>query len=132
MKRILIGALLLLGLIPWLVAMPCLWLCTWAARIGHRIDPDLMYGNCWTYALPRFAQHGGYLMVRPAVGVKLFRWLSVPHVIWIKRLPADGVEMEMFEPRQRQAATWLPWRTIWYRGRITRAEKPGRHDAREL
>ena len=132
MKKCLIGMLLVLGLIPWLIAMPCLWLCIRVARLGQWIDPDLMYGNCWTYALPRFARHGGYLMVRPAVGVKLFRWLSVPHVIWVKRLPTDGVELEMFEPLHRRPANWLPWHTIWFRGRITRAEKPGRHDAREL
>lgn len=129
MKRVMIGLLLLLGLIPWLVAMVCLWLSTWAARIGHRLDPDLMYGNCWSYALPRFARHGGYLLVRPARGIRLFKVFSVPHVIWVRGLPDEGVELEMFEPINRDRSSWMPWKTIWYKGHVTRAEKTGRYAA---
>lgn len=132
MKKGLIGLLLVLGLIPWLVAMVCLWLSTWMARLGDRISPGLMYGNCWSYALPKFARHGGYLLVRPARGVRLLKMFSVMHVIWVKSLPREGVEMEMFEPLHRRPANWLPWHTIWFRGRIARAEKADRHDAREL
>lgn len=130
MKKGLIGLLLVLGLIPWLVAMVCLWLSTWMARLGDRISPGLMYGNCWSYALPKFARHGGYLLVRPARGIRLLKMFSVPHVIWVKRLPCEGVELEMFQPIDRDHSSWLPWKTIWYKGQIKRAEKAGRYAAR--
>ncbi len=132
MKRILIPLLLLLGLIPWLVAMPCMWFSIWVARLGHWLYPDHDYGNCWSYALPRFACHGGYLLVRPALGVKLLGLFSVPHVAWVRKLPADGagVEMETFQPQRRVLSRWLPWHTIWYRGYVTGTENTSKYAAK--
>lgn len=117
------------GFLFWAVGTTALVVTTFIAVIGHRLWPDADMGNCWTYALPRFADRGGYLLVRPADGQK-FLGMTVPHVIFVASLPKDGVELEQFVPLKRHRSKWFPWYTVYYKGKVIVQERP--HPANKL
>jgi hypothetical protein len=48
------------------------------------------FGNCWTYAIPKWWRDGGYIVVRRS------GFMRVPHVLWVRSL--DGVEFHEFTP----------------------------------
>lgn len=122
--------LLVAGVSAWTLAMVLLWGSTRTAILGRRLFPDSLYGNCWTYALPRFSEYGGWLCVRPSQGVRLLGIFRVMHATWVKRLPDDGVELELFQPVDRRKSLWFPWRVIWFHGKVDTKELRRVHDAK--
>lgn len=89
---------------------------------AYRISPRFSRGNCWTYACPRWFSRGGYLVVRPSAGVKFLSIFSVPHVAWMPRTPPAG-SLKQFIPASRKTASWFPWFTLYFKGRVTDQEK---------
>lgn len=96
-------------------------------EFDNAIMPFSRYGNCWTYALPRWWRHGGYLAIRRADGVGLCRFLPVPHAIWISRLARRGNVMRQFVPVKRRQTVCCPMFVGYYAGEVRSVESP--HDA---
>jgi hypothetical protein len=115
-----------LGFIAWAPAMCLMVLSTGCAMLAARILPHAREGNCWSYALDKWARHGGYLLVRNADGQRFLGKFPVPHVEWVKHWGIDN-DVRYFVPTRRKSSSWVPWYTIYYSGRIWRREKP--HDA---
>lgn len=72
------------------------------------------YGNCWTYAIPKWIREGGYLCIRKAHGVSFLGFLMIPHVMHISR---TGTVSD-FYPLHRESAHYLPYFTLFYKGYI--------------
>lgn len=122
-RKLAVAILVGVGLLFWAIGVVCLGLTTQLTLLGRRVAPDdSTYGNCWTYALPRYHKHGGYLLVRPAQGVRVLGF-KVPHVAWISELPIDGLVMEAFDPLDRKVNKWVPWRVVWYHGQVINYER---------
>lgn len=122
MRRILIGLVLGLGAIPWALGVSLVGVSGWFARVLSHLDPAHKFGNCWTYALPRYQERGGYLLIRPSRGVKFLSLFLIPHVSWVREL-GDGVDLEQFEPVSRRGGKWFPWYVLWYHGVVTTKER---------
>lgn len=122
MKRVIHSLLLIVGFWVWAIGVLFLGLATWIAAVGDQVIPGLLYGNCWSYALPRYWGRGGYLIVRRADDVRFLKYFHIPHVMWCAQLP-PGMAVEQFVPLVRSKTQWLPWRTIWYPGRIRLRER---------
>lgn len=124
MRTIAHAVLMLIGFVPWSFAMLLLTLVMGLSVLGERVLPNAKRQNCWTYALPRWHRSGGYLLVRAAFGVRFLGLFMVPHVSWVRVLPPDGVELEMFQPNKRKSAFLLPWHVVYYVGHVSTREKP--------
>jgi hypothetical protein len=125
-RRILHIALVVAGFVPWALAMTLMAVSTGFALLAARAMPSARAGNCWSYVLPKWAKHGGYMLVRAADGQRFLGLFLVPHVAWVQHL-ADDNEMKFFVPERRKSARWVPWYVVYYSGRILRREKS--HDA---
>lgn len=110
-------AMLALGLALWVVAMLCLHGSAFIAGLGLRWWPDRTHSNCWTHALPLLSSRGGYLLVRWADDIRLFKRWRVPHCMWAPHLP-DGMTVESYAPFRRVAAHWFPLHAVWFTGHI--------------
>lgn len=119
MKRIAYFVALGLGIVFWLVALLAGTLTALLAVWGGRAWPDAPRSNCWIFALQRYGTRDGCLIVRPAIGVRAFGWMQIPHVAWAASVPPD-IEAEAYEPRpeDRRRAVLFPWFVFWYRGRV--------------
>jgi len=116
------------GFGTWCVAMWAMSATTALAVLGDKVLPHATHGNCWTYALPKWFHHGGYLLVRNA-DKQRFLWIfPVPHVAWIKHVGRDTL-LEQFDPVSRHYSWWMPWFTVYYKGRVKTVEAP--HDAKD-
>lgn len=124
MRKFAIGCLLVAGFLTWVVTVVFLWFTTLLAVLGKKLERpgDDLIGNCWTYALPRYHEHGGWLLIRSAYGVRFLKYFKISHVAWVKELPPEGLIMEQFDPISRDHSKWLPWKTIWYHGRVLNYE----------
>ena len=103
------------GIVLW--ALLALGACALVALavLGHRIWPQADRGDCWTYALPRWALHGGGLRIT----ISRVGWLRIPRAAWIR---LDGV-IERAEPVARaHTAREALWglRTLYFRYRVRR------------
>ena len=127
LRRLAHSLLLVVGFVVWLAGVLCFTAATYAAVACEKLMPGRMFGNCWTFALPRYLQRGGYLIIRPADGVRVLGIFHVPHVIWARKLPT-GMPVEQFVPLVRSHSKWFPWRTIWYEGRARNRERAQRED----
>jgi len=87
------------------------------ALLGKRIDPTHKRGNCWTYALPEFIEHGGYLAVRASDGLKLLGVFIVPHVLYMPILHGRSV-ISQYVPIDRKSSFLFPWYAVNYHGEI--------------
>ncbi len=87
------------------------------ALLAKRIDPTHKRGNCWTYALPEFIEHGGYLAVRASDGLKFLRVFMVPHVLYMPILHGRSV-ISQYVPITRKSSFWFPWYAVNYHGEI--------------
>ena len=106
-----------------------MWMMTITTAIVILADkalPNATSGNCWTYALPKWYRHGGYLLVRNADIVRFLWIFPVPHVAWVKHLGSDVV-VEQFDPVKRKLSKFFPWFTIYYEGKVKLRES--NHDA---
>lgn len=87
------------------------------ALLAKRIDQTHKRGNCWTYALPEFIEHGGYLAVRASDGLKFLRVFMVPHVLYMPILHGRSV-ISQYVPITRKSSFWFPWYAVNYHGEI--------------
>ena len=87
------------------------------AMLGKRIDPTHKRGNCWTYALPEFIEHGGYLAVRASDGLKFLGVFIVPHVLYMPILHGRSVILQ-YVPINRKSSFLFPWYAVNYHGEI--------------
>ena len=126
MRKLVHIVLASVGFVFWCAAMWLMAFTTWIAVLADKVLPDATHGNCWTYALPRWYLHGGYLLVRNADGQRFLGFLPVPHVAWVSHL-GDASLLEQFDPVRRQHSFWMPWHTIYYRGRVKTTER--QHDS---
>lgn len=123
MKRITHTLMLIVGFFAWLLGTLFYSGAMALAVLGDRLISTETFGNCWTHALTRYHRRGGYLIIRPADDVRFLGRFGIPHVIWCRVLP-DDIQVEQFVPKKRSRSQWLPWKTIWYEGRIRRRERP--------
>ncbi len=91
------------------------------AMLGKRIDPTHKRGNCWTYALPEFIEHGGYLAVRASDGLKFLGVFIVPHVLYMPILHGRSV-ISQYVPINKKSSFLFPWHALNYRGRVRNVE----------
>ena len=96
--------------------------------LGKRIDPAHKRGNCWTYALPEFVEHGGYLAVRASDGLKFLGVFIVPHVLYMPILHGRSV-ISQYVPISRKSSFWFPWYAVNYHGEIRVIES--NHNAKD-
>lgn len=90
---------------------------------ADRLWPNATWGNCWSYCVPNWIENGGYLVVRPADGVRILRFVWVPHVFWMPHI-GTGNTVVQTTPMDRSRAKWLPWFTIYFPYRVTHEEQP--------
>lgn len=114
--------LVLAAFCPWLVCLLLAYPVIGLLLLAHKVWPDADTGNCWTYAVPRWANEGGYIAIRPAGGVRLFRWLRVPHAIWLRNLGSDA-ELAQTHPTLRVMARFMPWHVVYFRFYVSAEEK---------
>lgn len=120
MRKTLHATVALIAVIPWLAAMLLMWLVIRLCVLADWIMPDARIGNCWTFALPRWRNRGGYLVIRPSPRPFAF----VPHAIWVYSL--EGVHLEQTMPRKRARSPLQAWRTLYFPYRVVRIERrPG-------
>ena len=103
-----------------IVGAIALWFCAIVcalALLAKRIDPTHKRGNCWTYALPEFIEHGGYLAVRASDGLKFLKVFMVPHVLYMPILHGRSV-ISQYVPITRKSSFWFPWYAVNYHGEI--------------
>lgn len=76
----------------------------------------MRYGNCWTYALPRWLRNprGSYLVVRMS---KHAFW---PHVFLAHSI--DGLEVEEFKPVKPKEGVRAWFHAIIYEGRVRKGK----------
>ena len=95
------------------------------AIFADKMLPRSRTGNCWSYAIPKWLKEGGYLLVRPADGQRVFGHFHVWHCIWVKNICRwGGLESEQFVPPKRKRSRFAPWYTIYYEGEVRTSEKP--------
>lgn len=118
------------GFTVWAAGILFMYLSTMLSVLGDRVLPGATSGNCWSFALPKWHKHGGYLLIRDADGQRFLNLFKVPHVIWVKTLPPKGstIDLEQFVPVKRKVARWLPLHTVYYEGRTRTTEVP--HNSR--
>jgi hypothetical protein len=112
------------GLPVWTLGVALLGVSILVAALAEWLHPDGTHGNCWTYAMSRYWRHGGYLMIRRADDVRLLGCIAIPHASWVKALPAEGVDLEQYQPDEREPGRWWPWHVLWYRGIVGTVEDP--------
>lgn len=106
----------ILAFLPWAVANALYALAALLIVGAYKVLPDSKYGSCWSYAIPRWLLYGGYLVVRPAHGVRFLKVLMIPHVLWMPETP--DAEMLQFVPLQRRKASIVPGFTVYFSGYI--------------
>lgn len=109
----------------WFVSMGIMVVALGLVVLADWLWPDANYGNCWSFAVPRWWRSGGSLQMREADDVKFFgRRARVPHVNWVHRMPAD-VGVHRTEPIERYRGSWLILRNFFYfKFRIEHVEEP--------
>lgn len=123
MRRIAHSLMLVLGFGAWLCGTLLYAAAMLLAVLGDLLISTETFGNCWTHAFTRYKRRGGYLIIRPADDIRFLKRWRVPHVMWCRVLPED-IAVEQFVPSSRSRHQWLPFRTIWYEGRIRHRERP--------
>lgn len=123
MKRAIYVLLAVLGVVFWITGTAFYGIVTWLAILGAALYPTTTYGNCWTFALPRWWHGGGYLVIRASQGILFLNRFPIPHIMWVKELP-PGTVLEQFQPlpEDRKKASWIPWHVFWFKGRINHKE----------
>jgi hypothetical protein len=72
---------------------------------AHWVHPNSTWGNCWSYAVPRWLKHGGYLSIRWSRSARLFGVPFIPHVIWVRELCEHSV-VEQTVPDRTSKSWW--------------------------
>ena len=120
MRKALHAIVCRIGVIPWSVGMACMTVTVWMSLLADLIWPNADRGNCWTFAMPRWRQRGGYLAIRPSPRPFQF----IPHCIWVWSL--EGCTLEQTIPKKRARSAWQAWRSVYFNYRVTSEERrPG-------
>ena len=118
--------LTLISILFWSISMFFFTITIGFSLLIHKLYPDSYEGNCWTHALPRWIQQGGYLAIRPADRQSFLNYFFIPHVIWIKKLP-DTTVLEQLVPIKRKYRSLIPYYVFFFKGKVSTVERP--HDA---
>ena len=124
MKALLHKIFCYFGAIFWIISVTTMTITTLFASLCDWVDPTSKMGNCWSFALPKWAKQGGYLLIRPADGNRFLKIFPVPHVLWVKQIPKEGLVLEQFFPLERKQASWFPHHTLYYKGIVKTKEHP--------
>src|SRR5688572_28438537 len=92
-------------MVPLLLAFFFLLVFALFAVLADRVLRNARWGDCWTYSVPRWFKHGGYLSLRPSDGIALFGVIGIPHAIWQAGL---GGALRMTPPLDRNKAMIFP------------------------
>ena len=96
----------------WLIFALSLYVLVHIAKLGEILYPDSRYGNCWTYALPKWKFSRGYPKL--VVSTRRVGFLKIPHA---SLLHADG-KIEETEPVLRFTSTldsWFGLKTLYFK-----------------
>ncbi len=98
-----------------LVFWGTLWLVAWiATTIVRGLTKQPRLDNCLTWALRRWDEKGGYLVVRWCRS-STFHWMRWPHFLW---LPEEKhQELRHFLPRDDDGSPDL-WPDPWFEGYV--------------
>ncbi len=94
--------------------------CLYASYLIH---PNSRWGNCWSFAVPRWIKYGGYLSMRVAEDVRFLKVFPVLHVLWCRESPRPG-SMRMTRPVKRIEDKWFPVGTIYFTFKVSRMDAP--------
>lgn len=108
--------------VPLFVAWAAVTLVVGLSVLADKILPNADHGNCWTFSLAKWWREGGYLVVRPVPGVKMFGFGLVPHVFWVKDV--QSCELQMTQPVSRYTGLFLIFRCWYFKYVIRRTENP--------
>ena len=112
----------------WLLAFILGAACVGCGRLMRRVWPDAEMGNCYSHALPRWADDGGYLVLMPVPDNKFFWFVPLVHAVWLKTWPSDA-HMEMTKPVKRRSGRFFPLHTFYFRFRVVTRLGALRRDA---
>lgn len=93
--------LVLLALLPWALGMLAFSAALGLVLVADQVWPGATWGNCWSFAGPRWARDGGYLALRWTPGTRIL------HALWIHRLPVETGLLQT-EPVRRHKG----WRAV--------------------
>lgn len=124
MRLFLQFAVVLIATIPWILGYLLFGIAYLIHKLGTAILGKSNYGNCWTFAMPKWVEHGGYLLIRPADGQRILNYIKVPHVAWVKNLDPKCVEVEQYSPVTRYSTNIFPWYALFYEGEVKNYEVP--------
>lgn len=122
LRRIGHALLVLLAVIPWVLGVLAFGVALLAVMLADWVWPNATAGNCWSFVGPRWAKHGGYLVIRPADGVRVSGAGWIPHALWMPEIGTDA-RIQQTVPERRTRAQWLPWRTLYFPYRVIRKER---------
>jgi len=123
MKRFFHAVLVLLAVIPWAVGVTLFAIALVLVLLADKLWPNADWGNCWSFCGPKWVKEGGYLVARPADGVRFLGKLWIPHVFWMPKIGDGNTVLQTF-PIDRTKARWLPWRTLYFRFIVRGKERP--------
>jgi len=118
----------MLSVVPWAVGNVFYAISAGFMYAAFVVLPNSRFGNCWGYSVPRWLKLGGYLSIRVAEDVRFLKLFPVLHVQWMRKTP-HARSIKQFIPVVRVANAWLPWRTLYFRGRAVSADT--NHDAKD-
>lgn len=119
MRRALHALLVILAGPWWLLACLAFGVSVLLVLAADKLIPDADRGNCWSYVMPRFLKHGGYVCVRAARGARILG-LPIPHAIWLKQMP-HGADLEQTIPTERKRSP-PAWEVFYFKYRVVKHE----------
>lgn len=112
------GTLAVLGGFVWLVVYFLTLLMIALSWLGDRLIPGSDMGNCYSYALPRWAQYRGALVLTFVEDVRLLGILPVVHATWAPRGVHNLTETETTVPVRRRSTQWVPWYVFYFKFKV--------------
>ena len=114
----------IIGAAAWLVAYwagVAVFALTWLA---DKVLPEADCGNCWSYAMPRWAGHRptlpenadvqrGGLMLQFVETARFWKIFPVVHCVWLPDGPGR-TPMETTKPVERHRYRWLPLAPFYF------------------
>jgi hypothetical protein len=121
MRRALHALLVILAGPWWLIACLTFGVSVLLVLAADKLIPDADRGNCWSYVMPRFLKHGGYVCIRAARGGVRMLGLPVPHAIWLKHMP-HGADIEQTVPVERKKSRGLALFSFFFKFKVVKHE----------
>jgi hypothetical protein len=118
------AAVCIIAFFPWLFGVVSFGCALALTILADKIWPNASWGNCWTYSGPRWHKHGGYVLIRPADGIRIPVIGSIPHAIWVPKLCECTVTRHT-APINRHSGKWFAWiYTVYFKFRVKDREHP--------